>query len=261
MNTDTILSKISSLLEINNNKLATDLLDLITSKLDSFMSNIMVKYITPLFNKNNDLECKIANLETRLANLEIKNLSLQKHCDEIHEENVHLKQISHNHQAFLEKSDADSRKSNLIIKGLSESSNLNGESSDENKCLHIFNVIKADEIKIGDFTTERIGDKNYYDKKNLSRPLMLKFKSFKSKQDIFMKRKNLKPNGGPYKKIFINKDIHPIVAKEWGRLNAAYKKAKETPENIGHNIVFDKKNRSIVRDGMTIVDKWRCPFL
>ena len=61
-------------------------------------------------------------------------------------------------------------------------------------------------------------------------------------------------------KVFIKKDQHPFVRREWGRLHAVMKEEKSKPENTGCNINLDPKKREILKDGV-VIDQWRMSFL
>lgn len=60
----------------------------------------------------------------------------------------------------------------------------------------------------------------------------------------------------PFKKIYIKKDSHPGVRREWKRLKEAEKEEKRKPSNVGCNIRLDFKERVLYKDGV-IIDKWQ----
>ena len=62
-----------------------------------------------------------------------------------------------------------------------------------------------------------------------------------------------------YNTIFIKSDVHPSIRKEMARLYVVEKAEKETPENAGRNVNFDKKNRTITIDGL-VVDRYKPSF-
>ena len=61
------------------------------------------------------------------------------------------------------------------------------------------------------------------------------------------------------KKIYINKDIHPKVHKELGRLRAVVNDEKRKPENAGRKVEYDHFNRVVKVDGI-IVDRFKPSF-
>ena len=93
-----------------------------------------------------------------------------------------------------------------------------------------------------------------------NRPLLLTIKNGDIRQQILANAKNLKSAGDNYAKIYVKKDVHPGVRKEWQRLREAEIKEKERPENMGHNIHFDPRQRKLFRDG-EVIDSWNPQFL
>ena len=57
-----------------------------------------------------------------------------------------------------------------------------------------------------------------------------------------------------YKDIYIKKDLHPAVRREWGRLHEVKATEQNRPENAGCQIVLDSR-REVTRDGV-VIDKW-----
>ena len=57
----------------------------------------------------------------------------------------------------------------------------------------------------------------------------------------------------------MKKDQHPAIRKEAARLRAREKEEKEKPENVGADIVYDWKNRVLVRNG-NVIDKFSPNF-
>ena len=63
----------------------------------------------------------------------------------------------------------------------------------------------------------------------------------------------------PFKKIFIKKDMHPGVRREFNRLRESEKAQRESPDNNGRTIVYDRESRTIAVDGV-VVDRFRSLF-
>ena len=59
-----------------------------------------------------------------------------------------------------------------------------------------------------------------------------------------------------YKKIYIKKDTHPGVRREWKRLKDAEEEEKKKATNVGCNIRLDYKERVLYRDNV-IIDRWQ----
>ena len=66
---------------------------------------------------------------------------------------------------------------------------------------------------------------------------------------------NLKKAAENFKKIYVKKDIHPEVRKEWKRLHAAERTEMERAENAGCVIHFNIKERILYRNGV-VIDSW-----
>ena len=55
-----------------------------------------------------------------------------------------------------------------------------------------------------------------------------------------------------FSKVFIKADEHPAVRKEMQRLHKVAQSEKEKPENVGVEIIFDRKSRKVTRNGEEI---------
>ena len=71
--------------------------------------------------------------------------------------------------------------------------------------------------------------------------------------------KKLKGMPAPYDKIYIKKDMHPAVRREFTRLREAEKKLREDPDTQGRDIEYDRDSRTLKVDGV-IVDRFRSSF-
>lgn len=76
---------------------------------------------------------------------------------------------------------------------------------------------------------------------------------------ILEKAQDLKANTGhnkdKLKSIFIKKDMHPNIRKEWKRLYDVYENELKKPENVGRSVTFDKKKRCILIENK-VIDTW-----
>jgi len=106
------------------------------------------------------------------------------------------------------------------------------------------------------FTTKRLGRPQ----DNWTRPLMMTVPTKQARDAILEKAKNLKSADLTYRKIFLKRDMQPETLKEWKRLHDTTHTEKAKPENIGHLIKLNPKERTVTRDGM-IIDRWMSPFL
>ena len=71
--------------------------------------------------------------------------------------------------------------------------------------------------------------------------------------------KELSKAGDHYSKVYINKDIHPAVRQEIGRLKKRAKEESDKSENSESNIIYDPKNRVVKKDGI-IIDRFTPKF-
>ena len=70
-----------------------------------------------------------------------------------------------------------------------------------------------------------------------------------------MENSSLKTAGDNVKTIFIKKDVHPRVRKEWQRLRDVERAEKEKPENVGCVIRLDPRERKVYKD-REVIDSW-----
>lgn len=83
------------------------------------------------------------------------------------------------------------------------------------------------------------------------RPMHVKVESQDQRNKILQVAKNLKEKG-EFARVFIKKDIHPASRKELMRLRNREREEREKPDNQGVQIVYDWRNRVLVRDGVVI---------
>lgn len=91
------------------------------------------------------------------------------------------------------------------------------------------------------------------------RPILVTANNKQMRGEILENAKKLKQATAAYNKIYIKKDIHPCIRKEWKRLHDAEKEEQKRPENVGCVIRFDPKERKLYRDG-TVIDCWKQPY-
>ena len=157
-------------------------------------------------------------------------------------------------QMYLEGVDRKKREKNLIILGVPENNtNLDGCSNDEEKITNIWE-------KIGETCTrishKRLG-KEDPDKirQGKVRPILIVVDSKETRESVLEKAKVLRDKGENYKRIYIKKDIHPEVRKEWDRLRAAETREKADPNNAGASIRLDTRERKLYRND-DVIDSW-----
>lgn len=154
-------------------------------------------------------------------------------------------------QTFLETLDANERRRNLIITGLTEETNEVGGTDAEK----VRTVIAATGHQVtsnpASWQVKRLGQKI----DGRKRLILVVLEDGNERNEILKKAKNLKSQPGSLATVYIKKDVHPAVRKEMARLRQREKDEKEKAENVGVNIRIDWKKRELLRDG-NVIDKF-----
>ena len=144
------------------------------------------------------------------------------------------KSIITTQQRFLEELDSEKRELDIVIFGVDESRELDGASTDQDKCENVFGKAGMTDA---DFSCRRLGKSGERQK----RPILVTFNvSSKSKRASVLKgASKLKDAGDEYKTIYVKTYQHPLIRKEWKRLRDAEKSERARPENETCNINLD----------------------
>lgn len=220
-----------------SNSAPTDVQDVVSSPLQSDVQNVILRELRELSGKVD----KVMGLQTEVNVLKTRNAELEAKVDT-------LQSTLERQQLFLEQLDAQSRIRNVIITGLDETIALDGAVTDQEKISAIFD-------KIG-FEGNPVSQKIRLGKIAGRRPLLVQLHSADDRNKLLDKAKALKGKGIPFDKIFIKKDTHPAVRREWKRLFDAEKEEKSKAENVGHSVLVDKKRRVLLRDDQ-VIDTWK----
>lgn len=156
-------------------------------------------------------------------------------------------------QRFLEIVDRKERETNVIVTGVpDENESLDGATTERDKINKIWSKIGVEEeVK----SYRRLGNRDEMTG-NRRRAILVTFTSRTSRDKVLEKAKQLKEAGEIYSKIYVKKDVHPNIRKEWKRLWEAEKSEKERPENVGCVIQFNTRERKLYRDGV-VIDSWK----
>ena len=103
-----------------------------------------------------------------------------------------------------------------------------------------------------DYTVERLGAED------TPRPILVKLKDAKTRNEICKKTNSLQNLEGYSNKVYVKRDLHPSIRKEQRRLRKVVKDERARPENQACNIVYDFKNGVVTKDD-TIIDRY-CPI-
>ena len=156
------------------------------------------------------------------------------------------------HQLFLEQLDRQKREANLVFFGIpDEQLALDGATTEEDKIQKVLGIVEADTDAVIR-SHQRLG--RSAQSNDRPRPLLVRVDSKVIRDKVLDKAKKLKDSQEPFKKIYIKKDSHPEVRKEWKRLRDA--EQYEKTNNIGSTIRLDFKQRVLLKDGV-VIDKWR----
>lgn len=223
-----------------------ELIDAILSAVDD-EATLMAKQdqkLNRILEELTDIRCKMMEAET-------KNIAKIKDMEEIIEkQSVIIMQ----HQLFMEQVDRQKRETNLVMFGVpDEHVSLDGATTEDAKIQKVMNAVEAGpEVMVR--SHKRMGQ--HIPGSNRPRPLLVKVDSKSVRDKVLEKTTSLKNMPEPYKRIYIKKDSHPEVRKEWKRLKDVEEEEKKKPSNAGCNIRLDYRERVLYRDGVEI-DKWR----
>lgn len=163
--------------------------------------------------------------------------------------------IIHNQQLFLEKLDSKDRRCNLVMTGLPEDPDEIGE-TDEEKIVKVLEAVGyPDAVQTENWEIKRLGQENEHRR----RPLLITVENQAKRDGVLRVAKNLKNASGSLSTIYVNKDLHPAVRKEYARLRAREREEREKPANVGANFIYDRQDRVLRRDGV-IIDRYQPQF-
>ena len=127
--------------------------------------------------------------------------------------------------------------------------------TDKEKCEMIFKRLNLQNVGIAD--TFRLGKERPGEK---ARFLKVVLEEQSQRKDILAVAKNLKTDAiEEMKKIYIKKDVHPLISKEFYRLKTVEEQEKAKPENQGREVKYNADVRTITVDGI-IIDSFRSQF-
>lgn len=163
--------------------------------------------------------------------------------------------IIHNQQLYLEALDNKERRCNLVITGLSEDPDETGETDSEKVVKVLQTAGYAETMDPERWEMKRLGQVN--DRRR--RPLLIKVENQMKRDGLLRVARNLKESREPFSTVYMKKDTHPAVRKEYARLRKREQEEREKPVNAGATISYDRKNRVLLRDGV-VIDKYSPQF-
>ena len=159
-------------------------------------------------------------------------------------------EILEKQQRYLEILDRKERQNNLIVTGVpDENESLDGATTEEDKLKKIWSKVG---VHVEMQFHRRLGRR---DDRNSRRAILVTLAGKSIRDRILETTIQLKNAGGDYNRIYIKKDVHPSIRKEWKRLYDAERAEKERPENAGCEVRLDARERKLYRDGV-VIDTW-----
>ena len=208
----------------------------------------------------------LSSILAEVQQLRTERADLKKEIDQLKSDNVSLIEAVNQHQRFLESIDSEKRACNLIITGVPETPFTDPDSPADSPVPVDTDSEKVDIIlrKIGHKADVKVKDVVRLGKpRNTSdarpRPLKIVTASPTQRKSALDDTKKLKDAGEIFKKIYVSKDIHPVVRKELNRIRKAEHEEKQKPENRGRVVKYDYATRCLSVDG-TVIDKFKPAF-
>lgn len=243
--------------------------------------NLFVGMRSDFVNMIKEKDATIASLTARVASLEKivkKNETIKtpdmKMLTEIKEEySSNMKTIKATvaaQQKTLEDLQHDKRAKNLVITGEHEPSGTSqDERADDGSAVEgILAAIRCSEVKPSQI--KRLGAKrdqqpqpngvarNTQAASPPPRPILVTLNSTADVRLVLSKAHTLK-NDATFSSVYVKKDEHPLVRKEWNRLREVARKEKSAPINVRCTIKLDYKKKAVTRDG-EVIDEFVSPF-
>ena len=175
---------------------------------------------------------------------------------ELHDKIDKQVEIISKQQRYLEMLDRRERERNIVVLGLpDEGEALDGAVTDDAKLERVWEKVGVARVEC---EHRRLGVAADGGRRN--RPLLLTVRHRDVRLTVLSNAKKLKTAGETYSRIYVKKDVHPGVRKEWQRLREVEAREKERPENVGCDIRLDTRQRKILRDG-EVIDTFNPQFL
>jgi hypothetical protein len=256
---ETVESSISAIKEQINDipKLATDV-----------VNHEMEKRIGPIELKQLELDIEVQGMKKReqesQSNTNISSgntlLELSQKIEKLESTVSQDKLVTDTvvqHQKYLEHLENTKRAKNLIWYGVPEGKlefqNKDNDTitslEDADKVSNILKFIGKGDINI--VSLQRLG-KTPDETTSRPRPILVCLESPASRASVLTATSLLKTGPPELQKIFIKKDVHPAIRKEYARLRKVEKDEKEKPGNQGKTVQYDHETRQVLINGLPI---------
>ena len=208
---------------------------------------------------------QIAKIENKMDNMFAKwdrdREAMQTEIRNLRRDNEKMAEAVAHHQKMLEIMESDKRAGNLIVTGLPED-NMEGATTDGDKIKKVMSVMQLEDVEVK--SVERLGARRPAGDTAATgrphqRPVKVVLANNSDRQRVLDNTKKLKEAGNAMHRVYVKKDVHPLVRKELGRLREVEKRERDKPENQGRNVRYDYKERKVYVDSV-VVDSYQGGF-
>ena len=195
---------------------------------------------------------QMSRIETKLDDLLAKwtkeKDALNKQIQELRSDKEKIAETLSQHQRMLESIESERRAANVIMTGVPEEQ-LGDATTDIEKVKLVLSTIGQQAVEVK--SVERLGAQQQDQRHPPSgsrpyrRALKVILKDANNRKSVLESARQLKNSDSMFRSVYIKKDIHPLVRKEFDRLRGVAKREKERPENEGKNVRYDFKDRKV----------------
>lgn len=198
---------------------------------------------------------ELAELKQSIKSITSPNSVINRKIKDLEDQVNKQSEVIMQQQHFLEAVDRRERETKQVVLGVPEEEEvLGGAVSEEEKIRKVWNVME-EEFKI--CSHHRLNRKVQHGRK---RPILVTVESKQVRDSVLSKTRKLKDATAPFDRIYVKKDVHPSVRKEWKRLRDAEDAEKQRPENEGRVTRLDVRERKLYCDEV-VIDRWNpAPF-
>ncbi len=215
---------------------------------------------TALTNINKRMDDVVEAVDSLKNTITAQNTMVNKNYEELKAQVDKQAEIIAKQQQYLEYLDRKEREGNIVILGVpEEQESLEGAVTDGEKLDKIWTVVGVGGVagvhrRLGGGLNQASGGA-----RQRARPILLTLADKNQRATILTNANRLKTAGDNYRQIYIKKDVHPSVRKEWRRLREVEAAEKAKPENVGCSIRLDPRERKVYKDN-TVIDTWNAQF-
>jgi hypothetical protein len=269
----TVAQAVAQSMEIWQNKWVETVHQLIDQKISDHMDVVKndlkdirekVQTMEKNITEDHELDNRVHELEASKKKTESENISrddnitmLSKRVEQLENTAAQDKMVTDivaQHQKYLEHMESTKRAKNLIIYGITEKQTLaveepNTDLGDVEKVSEIFQFLDMTSIKI--VHMQRLG-KTPENNASRPRPILVSLESTSERNNVLDVANKLKQGPETFRKIYIKKDVHPAIRREYERLRKVEKEEREKPQNQGKTVKYEQETRQVTVNGLPI---------